>query len=123
MRDRELHERALRIVTPALSVDREEARAQLRSAANTAAHEYSDNLEDILRAAEDGRIDRIFLSPKQTVWGHYDAEHRVIRIDQKSEPDNEDLLNLAALRTLARGGAVYSLPNEVDKPVQALFRY
>ena len=57
------------------------------------------------------------------VWGHYDPSHRVIRIDHEPGPENEDLLNLVALKTLAQGGDVRKLPDDMSGPVAALYRY
>ncbi|KUO57351.1 MAG: hypothetical protein APF80_00210 [Alphaproteobacteria bacterium BRH_c36] len=122
--DTDLHDRALEIASPVLTADRERLRAQLQAAANGGtAKPYSENLEDILRAAEDGRVEAVFLSLDHVVWGIYDTNYRIIRIDHDSGPENEDLLNLAALRTLAGGGEVRTLPDDFRGPVAALYRY
>jgi hypothetical protein len=124
--DSELHNKAWEIVEPILTSQREEIRGRLRAAVEGERPDYSHNLEGILRAAGEGRVDTVFLSPGETVWGHFDPSYRVIRIDRVPHAENEDLLNLAALRALAQGGDVRSLPDDLRPalgPVAALYRF
>jgi hypothetical protein len=121
-----LHKRAFGIAEPKLTEAREALRDQLRSAAGGSGDRYITNIEDILRAAEEGRIATIFVAPGETVWGHYDAEHRIARIDRTSGPENEDLMNLATLKALSNGGDARSMPDDLNGnlgPVAALLRY
>ncbi|MFP4536765.1 MAG: hypothetical protein ACLFPA_00540 [Dichotomicrobium sp.] len=122
----ELHEKTWAVAEPILTHEREELRKRLRAAIEGALPDYTRNLEGILRAAGEGRVDTVFVSPGETVWGVFDPSYRVIRIDRVASPENEDLLNLAALRTLAQGGDVRTLPDDVREtlgPVAALYRY
>jgi Bacterial archaeo-eukaryotic release factor family 3 len=123
IKDPELQKRALQIASSVVPADRAQVGARLEAAANKGSAAFSNDLEDILRAAEDGRVETVFVSPNQVVWGRYDSVHRVMRIDHNPGPENEDLLNLAALRTLARGGDVRNLPDEIHGPVAALYRF
>lgn len=121
-----LHAAAWQLANPALSTEREELRDRLRAALKGAGAKYSTSLEDIMRAAEEGRVDTVFLANGVQIWGHYDPQHRIVRIDYTSGPENEDLLNLLALRVLEQGGDARSLPEDmVDEigPVAALYRY
>jgi len=121
-----LLQRALAIAEPKLTKARETLRDQLRSAAGGSGERYLTSLEDILRAAEEGRVETVFLDPGKTVWGHFDPGHRVIRIDREPGPENEDLMNLAVLKALATGGDARTLPDDLNGdlgPIAALLRY
>jgi hypothetical protein len=121
-----LLQRALEIAEPTLTQERDALRDQLRAATSGSGERYLKSVEDILRAAEEGRVETVFLDRRQTVWGHYDPDHRVARIDRESGPQNEDLMNLAALKTLATGGDARSMPDDLNGdigPIAALLRY
>lgn len=121
-----LHSTAWGLAEPILSADRDQLLDRLRAAINGAGISYSTNLEDIIKATEEGRVDTLFLAEGVNIWGHYDPQHRIVRIDYTSGPENEDLLNLLALRVLAQGGDARRLPDEmVDEigPIAALYRY
>lgn len=122
----ELHKRAWAVAEPILTRDRQELRERLRNAVEGQRPDYADHLGSIIRATEEGRVDTVFVSPDEPVWGIYDPSHRVVRIDRTPTAENEDLLNLAALRTLAQGGDVRRLPDDLREtvgPVAALYRY
>ena len=121
-----LHEKSRELSQPVLDNDREEIRNRLRAVQGSGDPAYSHNLQDILHATEEGRVDTIFLDPDAVVWGIYDTALQVVRIEPEAGPENEDLLNLAALRTFAQGGDVRSLPADLKSSVgqiAALFRY
>jgi hypothetical protein len=47
-------------------------------------------------------------------WGTFDAEKRLIDLRDAAHPDNENLLDLAAVQTYLNGGTVYVVkPGEV----------
>jgi hypothetical protein len=84
----------------------------------------SDQLEEILPAAEAGRVDTLFIDPRSQAWGALDNGHPVIH-DRQQQGD-EELLDLAARYTLSNSGLVYAF--EPDRPlprgpVSAVFRY
>ena len=121
-----LERRALGIVEPRLTEDRENLRDRMRQAAAGSGQPFLSNLQEIIHAAEAGRVEAVFLAENETVWGHYDPAYRVVRIDHESGPQNEDLLNLAALKTLATGGEARTLPDDLTAeigPIAALLRY
>ena len=124
--DAELHAKTWAVAEPVLTHEREELRNRLRAHVEGDMPDVTRNLEGIIKATEEGRVDTVFVSAGEQVWGVYDPSHRVIRIDHAASADNEDLLNLAALRTLAQGGDVRAMPEDVRGqlgPVAALFRY
>ncbi len=124
--DAELHAKTWAVAEPVLTHEREELRNRLRAHVEGDMPDVTRNLEGIIKATEEGRVDTVFVSAGEQVWGVYDPSYRVIRIDHAASADNEDLLNLAALRTLAQGGDVRAMPEDVRGqlgPVAALFRY
>jgi len=122
----ELHAKTWPVAEPILTHERAEMRKRLRAYVEGEMPDYSRNLEGIIKATEEGRVDTVFVSAGEAVWGIYDPSYRVIRIDHEASAENEDLMNLAALRTLAQGGDVRTLPEDVREqlgPVAALYRY
>ncbi len=122
----ELHARSWSVAEPILTRERESLRERLRAAVEGQQPDYTRNLGGIMRATEEGRVETLFVSQGEPVWGVYDPSHRVIRIDHTPSAENEDLLNLAALRTLAQGGDVRTLPDDMREtlgPVAALYRF
>lgn len=62
--------------------------------------------EEIVKAARYGRVDRLFLSDGQPLWGSFDeANDRVVAHREPGEGD-DDLFDYAALMTLRQGGNV-----------------
>ncbi len=122
----ELHQKTWPVAEPILTHERTEVRNRLRNHVEGDVPDVTRNLEGIIKATEEGRVDTVFVAPGEPVWGIYDPTYRVIRIDHTPSADNEELLNLAALRTLAQGGDVRMLPEDMRDqlgPVAALYRY
>jgi hypothetical protein len=67
------------------------------------------DLETILRAAAEGRVLALFLARQAERWGSVDPATGVVRLHEERGAADEDLLELAAVRTAERGGAVYAL--------------
>lgn len=121
-----LHAEAWRIAEPIVRADREKARRRLRAWVEGAAVPGSKDPQMLLRDAIAGRVECVFLAPDANVWGHFDEEFQVLRIDQESSPENEDVLNRLAIETLTRGGDVFTLPEDLRDNVgvaAGLYRY
>ncbi len=121
-----LHAEAWRIAEPIVHADRDDARRRLRAKLEGAGIAGAHEPQTLLREAIAGRIDCIFLSPVDNVWGYFDEEYQVLRLDPESTPENEDVLNRLAIETLTRGGDVFTLPDDLrDKagPAAGLYRY
>ena len=69
----------------------------------------SYELETIIPAAINGKIDTLFISNGPDIYGIYDKENMELRIDEKRKLANTSLTNMASLRTLLHGGKVYLL--------------
>ena len=87
----------------------------------------SSEIQGVVPAALEGRIDTLFLQKNENIWGIYEPKKRHVRIDERALPSNVSLLNMAAIRTFLNGGKVYvmekeAMPDTYAK-VNALFRY
>jgi hypothetical protein len=120
----ELQRRAWELVAPLVERETDErlARYHERAARGDAVH----GLVNALRSARAARVDTLFLSEEDAVWGRYDVENDKARVHDERRPGDEDLLDRAAAETIKTGGAVLSLPRRrmpVPEPVAALLRY
>lgn len=121
-----LHAEAWRIAEPIVRADREDARRRLRAQLEGAPVAGATEPQTLLREAIAGRVECVFLSATDNVWGYFDEQYQVLRHDSESGPENEDVLNRIAIETLIRGGDVFTLPEDLrDRagPVAGLFRY
>ncbi|HEY4389319.1 MAG TPA: hypothetical protein VGN34_33155 [Ktedonobacteraceae bacterium] len=89
-------------------------------------HLISQNITDIVPAAYNGRIDTLFVAIDREQWGKFEPTKLSITIHEQEEPDDKDLLDVAATQTLLHGGKVYAI-EYAQMPDQAfaaaLFRY
>ena len=109
MSDEDLHAAALALLPS------EEARAEplldrIQARLGTAEPTVAIKLEEILTAARDGRVDAALIASDETIWGHFDEDKGTVSASGTPTGGEEDLLNLAAVMTLATGGAVLTLP-------------
>ncbi|MEJ8571457.1 host attachment protein [Microbaculum marinum] len=122
----QLHDKAWAIAGPLLRRNRDETRERLNARLGGADVPGSEDLQTLLRASEEGRIEAVLLSRGDTVWGRYDESNRTMDVEDDQAPDNEDLLNLLAMKTLAQGGEVLALPEPLVErvgPAAGLFRF
>jgi hypothetical protein len=120
----ELHARAWSIVEPVFRRAAEEAAARYRKLAGTG--QATGDLAEVVRAAGHGRVDTLFVAPGVRMWGRYEPDDGAVEIHDEREPTDEDLLDVAAGRTLAQGGTVFAVPPEEvpdSAPAAAILRY
>jgi hypothetical protein len=128
LRPEELHEAAWEMVEPVFRQERDKASERFREMAGTGL--AASDLQEVLPAAHDGRIDSLFVPRGVRAWGTWDGEARSVTLQpEQSGPTNgsEDLLDLAAVETYLHGGKVFAVePQELPEPgqtVAAVFRY
>lgn len=119
--DGELHTRAWEIVQPrfkaGLHADIERFR-DLRGTGRT-----SDDLADVLAAAQAGRVAVLFAARDREVWGTLtDGEPQ---IHERQRPGAEDLVDAAVVAGLRTGARIHVLEDGAlpSMPVAAIFRY
>ena len=120
----ELHRLAYALVEPKAAHPRTAALDRLNAllSGGTA----STKPEDIVKAARYGRIDTLFLSGDEHLWGRFDETgDRVLAHGSKGGGD-VDLLDYAALMTLRQGGSVMLVDRAALPPpgmAAAILRY
>jgi hypothetical protein len=130
MSDDALREKAWALLDPARDKSRGDAIGRLNGLIGTGNGKAATTPEDIVKAARDGRIERLFLLPGRPVWGKLIAtengtEDRIVAHDEPAEGD-DDLLNYAAVMTLRQGGDVTLVePAQLPQPgpAAAILRY
>ncbi|RIK84707.1 MAG: hypothetical protein DCC67_04685 [Planctomycetota bacterium] len=120
----QMHGPAWDIVKSQFEADRAAAKSQYGTFA--ARRQGSDVLLQILEAARTGRVAALLVARGARELGTVDPDTGEVSLANGSAADCEDLIALAAARTIATSGAVYLLePQEMptDSPVAALYRY
>jgi hypothetical protein len=120
----ELHERAWSIVGPRFEANQAAAADRFRAQAGTGL--ASAGIAEVVAASAAGRVDVLFVEVGSHAWGCLDRENLDVRLDDGPTPENEDLLDVAAVRTLRLGGTVYAVERDdmpTDGAVAAVFRY
>ena len=119
-----LHQRAWQIAEPFFKQARQEAITRYKQLAETG--QASKDVRKILPEAYFGKVDTLFVAVESHLWGTFDAETNTVHLPQEPEPDDEDLLDLAAIQTLLYGGTVYAVGSQ-EVPdgalMAAVFRY
>jgi hypothetical protein len=120
-----LHRKACAVFAPLEEQARAEALDRLKSLLGNAGKATTET-EEIVKGARYGRVDRLFLSDSQPLWGFFnESEDRVVAHREPVEGD-DDLLDYAALMTLRQGGNV-TLVDRTQMPpagpAAAILRY
>lgn len=119
----EMHARALEVVRPHFE---EPLRKALESLESVAPERRSTNAKEIVMAAWDGRIAHLFLNETGEYSGWFREATHEVKHGKNDGIAEEDLLNAAAVRTLAAGGNVFVLPGSrmpSGAPAAAVFRW
>src|SRR5688572_30480572 len=103
----DLHAAAWEIVEPHFLQERRKAAERFGDL--TGSGRSSTDLNVVLPAAHDGRVESLFVARGVRVWGSFDGDKRKIKFQAGQGTDgprngNEDLLNLAAVQTYLNGG-------------------
>lgn len=108
MDERELLNHGWQAAEHTLSEERRRAADRVRE--DLGSQPAAQQLEDVVIAAADGRVEILFLAEDSQRWGRFDPELRRVEVHSKAEPSDEDLLNRAAVETLAHDGSVWVVP-------------
>jgi hypothetical protein len=120
----ELHKKGWPIVQSFLARAQDNAAQQYAELAGT--KRASNNLKMVIPSAYHGRVDLLFVAIGIQKWGLFDADTDLVELHDKPMPDDEDLLDFAAIQTLLNRGTVYALTQEKipeNSPIAAVFRY
>lgn len=121
----ELHEMAWELVR---DIFKQEMKAKIQDfSSSSMTNKTSFDLNDIIPAAIDGRIDVLFVCQNEDRYGQYDKVNRTLIIDEHLSFGEASLFNIAAVNTWLNGGKVYVLkPDEMpvkETKLNAMFRF
>lgn len=102
----QLHPRAWSVIEPRFEKSRAEAIERYGDAVGAGLS--ASKLSEVLRAARQGAIDTLILAEGEQYWGRVDEETWTTEDASRDDPEAEELLNYAAVHTLAAGGQVFS---------------
>jgi hypothetical protein len=86
----------------------------------------SNRLKDVVTAAHDGRVLTLLVSETLETTGVFDETTHSVKGRETGTPDDEDLVNNAAVETILHAGQVYVVPNGKmpnGAPVAAIYRF
>jgi hypothetical protein len=107
---KELHDRAWPLVKPLFEEARQRAAAQYRQLAGTG--RASGDLETVIAAAHEGRVETLFVASSRPLWGVFDPSTGHLAQHKEEGAGDVDLLDLAAADTLAHDRTVYAVEPE-----------
>lgn len=122
----ELHKQAWTILKPYFQRERKQGAAQYRRLAGAESGLASNEVQEIVPAANHGRVETLFVALGFQRWGSFDADTNTLHLHEEAKPGDEDLLDFAAAHTLLNAGTVHAV--EAGKipggpPLAAVFRY
>lgn len=121
----EMHKQAWSLIQDLQSKMRDQKADRYEDLIHTA--KTSHQISEIVPAAVHGKIDTLFVSKNEEVYGTFNPNKDCVIIDSEKTAGNLSLPNLAAMNTFLKGGTVFSM--EADKmpfkkrPLNALLRY
>lgn len=120
-----LHEMGVELVAEIFQKKFETAKHKLKEESSVG--KTSSDLNDIIPAAVDGRIESLFIQKSKDRFGLYDKLNRSLIVDEGPMAKQASLFNLAALQTWLKDGDVFivqkdQIPYE-GTSINALFRY
>jgi hypothetical protein len=124
LRDEEIHERARPFVEQ--RADRRLSELLERFGTAMAHDQASTDLDDILVAAEEGRIDTLFVERDAERWGQWDPTGGGLTEHDQREDADVDLYDLAAQKALLSSASILTLaPDRMpgNGSIAALYRY
>jgi hypothetical protein len=127
LRPHELHGRARPILEAGWKSRLDDARSRFEDLA--ARGLATAKLSEVVDAADTGRVDTLLVKKGSSAWGRLDVSTRAVTLSAEGEDDSdyEDLMDLAARRTLTNKGTVLVLdPDQMvdgDVTAAAMLRY
>jgi hypothetical protein len=123
---KELHKEAWQIVEPVFRESQDRAIEQFNELNGQQSNLVTSNLNTAVKAASFGQVGTLFVPLGIQKWGRYDPENNRVLQDLEPTPENEDLLDFAAIHTILNSGQVYAVqPDELpgNGELAAILRY
>ena len=122
--DNTLREQAWSIVKPYFDKNRQDAVADFHKSAGTGL--TAAGLNEVVAMAFQGRIRFLFIADNSQFWGKFNTETSEVTVHSPPEPEDEELVDLAAFQTLNHAGTIYEMKPE-DIPggarISAILRF
>lgn len=121
-----LHEAAYTIMQPRLDEGRRQAVERFAALLGSGDARAASGIEEVVRAAYQGRIDTLLLAEGESLWGRYHEQADELATGEAFAETGEDVLDEVAVRTLRHGGSTYVLPRGEmpgDVAFAAVLRY
>jgi hypothetical protein len=86
----------------------------------------TNKLKDVVAAAHDGRVLKLLVSDSLDSRGAFDASTHTTKARETGGPQDEDLVNDAAVQSILHAGQIYVVPNGKmpnGAPLAAVFRF
>ncbi|HJR79116.1 MAG TPA: hypothetical protein VJ821_03520 [Anaerolineales bacterium] len=123
---KELHKHAWEIMEPIFKERQMHAIEQFKELNGQQSELVTTALSKVVKAAKFGQVGTLFVPLGLQKWGRYNPADNTVVQESESTPENEDLLDFAAMHTILNGGQVYALqPEELpgDGEIAAILRY
>lgn len=120
----ELHRRSLEKANMIFSRELDNALENYGNAA--AAGSATDDREELVRSAAEGRIEILLIDPEYAFYGRYHPDDRRVEISRDHRPGDSDLASFIVEKTVLKGGRVFTvdrdrMPN--GRGAAAILRY
>ena len=120
-----LHEEGLKLVELLLREDETTQMERYQNVKGTGI--TAETVEEVAAMAVQGRVQTLFITMGQPVWGVYNPDLAQVEVHQEYHKGDADLINLAAIKTLTQSGNVFVHQNgttaQDSASVKALLRY
>lgn len=123
----ELHQLSRNLVLPLFAAPLKRRAEQFQNLSGS--DKISIDIKEILKHATTGRVEALFVSKDENIWGKFDEQDLQVAIHDEFQSNDECLLNKASVKALENGGEVYLSDNSgmtdipVDAPIAAILRY
>jgi hypothetical protein len=78
-----------------------------------------DDLDSVLTAAFEGRVETLFVAKNKQIWGQFDPEKRQVTVKKQDDQEVDNLLDEVVFLTLDTKGTVY-VKNIEDMPINTV---
>lgn len=120
-----LHEESWELMQPYFEKPKKDKLKKFAELYNTPKISYQVN--EIVPAPLNGKIDTLFIQKNEDVFGTFNKENGHLILSSKKELANGSLTNLVAIKTFINGGNVFLLEEDEmpakGRPLNAVFRY
>lgn len=122
-----LHREGWKRIEPIFHTTKEDKVNEYKRLAGQEDQRAVKDVTEIIKAAPFGRVEVLFVDKNAKKWGIFDENNLQVHLDNEPHPENQDLLDYAAVQTLMNGGIVYVVNSEEapepGSPAAAIMRY